>query len=197
MSSSVKIVRWAALVALAAAVVVGVAFAARSVGGSDASGAQPAGTPAAGAPATPEDASGGEQEPADTGGPAGADGSADAAGETSQAPASTSAPRPVGDPVEVLVRQTYSGWDADSSAIVVGAVVAGVIESGGTCTLTVAQGLTEHTASSKGSADASTTTCGRMSVPGGDLDAGEWTAMVSYESPAANGESQWFSVVVP
>ncbi|MGY2067549.1 hypothetical protein [Blastococcus sp. SYSU DS0619] len=192
MSSSVKIVRWAVFVALAAAVVVGVAFAARSVG-SDAADAESTGSSAAGGSTTPEVAAGTDEAPQNSD----SDGSTGAGGETPQATASSSAPAPAEDPIGVLVRQTYSGWDPDSSSVVVGAVVAGIIESGGTCTLTVAQGLTELTASSKGVADASTTTCGRMSVPGEDMDAGEWTALVSYESPAADGESQTFSVVVP
>jgi hypothetical protein len=101
-----------------------------------------------------------------------------------------------GSGVPVIV--TYSGWEDTSAAIEVGAYISGVIEDGGTCTLTLHRDGAEVTASAAGMADASSTTCGRgLTVPGAELSPGTWEAVVSYESPTSSGTSDDVEVEVP
>ena len=98
---------------------------------------------------------------------------------------------------QVSVTQTYADWDAGSTAIVVDAQVTGVIESGGTCTLTLTREGRSARATAPATPDAATTYCGEMAVPGDELISGAWTGAVSYSSPRAEGSSPSFSVVVP
>lgn len=81
------------------------------------------------------------------------------------------------------VRITYALADQTAGGVTVGALVAGVIEDGGECTLTLQQGDRSASTSREGLADASTTACGQLLVPFTDLGPGPWTATVSYTSP--------------
>jgi hypothetical protein len=98
---------------------------------------------------------------------------------------------------QVDVSQTYSGWEADSSTLTVGGYVSGVVESGGTCTLTVTKGKSVARATSSASPDASTTDCAQLAVPGAKLSSGTWSGVLSYESSTSTGQSQPFAMVVP
>ena len=101
-----------------------------------------------------------------------------------------------GSDVPVVV--TYAGWEETSAAVEVGAHVTGLIEDGGTCTLTLTRDGVEVTASAAGMADASSTTCGSgFTVPGAELAGGTWSAVVSYESATASGSSEDVTVEVP
>lgn len=92
---------------------------------------------------------------------------------------------------------TYSDWNADTSAVEAGAFVPGVVESGGTCTLTLTQGGSTVTATAPGDPEASQTTCGALSIPGSEVFSGMWRAVVSYESDTSQATSDGAEVAVP
>ena len=101
-----------------------------------------------------------------------------------------------GSDVPVVV--TYSGWQDTSAAVEVGAYVGGLVEDGGTCTLTLTKGGEEVATSTAGMADASSTSCGSgLTVPGVELASGTWSAVVSYESATSSGSSDDVAVEVP
>jgi hypothetical protein len=108
----------------------------------------------------------------------------------------TDAPQtPTSGPADVVL--TYAGWDAASGTVQAGGYVGGRVESGGTCTLTLTRGAETQTASGPASADASTTICESVILPGGQVSAGRWQAVLSYSSPAAEGRSTALDVDVP
>ena len=92
---------------------------------------------------------------------------------------------------------TYSGWVDSPAGVEVGAYVAGVAESGGTCTLTLTAGTHSVTAEVAGEPDAASTSCPNLTVPGAKLSSGTWRAVVSYDSPSVSGKSAPVSVDVP
>lgn len=100
-----------------------------------------------------------------------------------------------GTGVDVVV--TYYGWDDALAGVEVGAYVAGTAETGGTCTLTLTSGSDSASASGAGEPDASSTSCLGLVVPGSELSSGTWSAVVSYESATAQGESNAVEVAVP
>lgn len=89
----------------------------------------------------------------------------------------------------VPVVMTYSGWNASAHQVMVGGYVTGVIESGGTCTLTLTRAGARVTASRPARPDAATTACGGLTVPGSSLSSGTWKAVLSYASKASTGTS--------
>ena len=97
----------------------------------------------------------------------------------------------------VVVSSTFSGWDASAGEIVAGGFVGDVVETGGTCTLTVTRAGVTASGSSEALPDASTTSCGEMRAGGRDLVPGTWDAVVSYTSARSTGASAVFSVVIP
>lgn len=109
-------------------------------------------------------------------------------------PPVTSAPTP-GAPVSVFV--THSGWNAGTRAVDASGYVAGVIESDGTCTLTLTLADRTATVSAAAQPDATTTSCGNLLVPGAQLSTGTWRAVLSYRSPQHVGASKAFEVQVP
>jgi hypothetical protein len=99
-----------------------------------------------------------------------------------------------GGRVDVVL--TYVGFDASAGTVQANGFAAGVLENGGTCTLTLSRSGEEVTATSTASADASTTTCGLLeSDPG--VGPGTWNAVLTYSSGHAHGTSQSAQVVVP
>ncbi|MGY1719543.1 hypothetical protein ACI8AG_10920 [Blastococcus sp. SYSU DS0552] len=121
-------------------------------------------------------------------------------GETTPVPSAappTPAATPSAAPRAVDVSPTYSGWDRPTAGVVVGGVVSGVIEGGGTCTATLTRNGVSAEGSSDGVPDARTTSCGEIRVPGDRLSSGEWSATLTYRSPTSAGESATFTVVVP
>lgn len=98
---------------------------------------------------------------------------------------------------EVAVTATYAEWDASLGQVVVGGYVAGVVENGGTCTLTLTQGGKTATRTVDAAADASTTVCGAVSVDGDELAAGTWSAVLSYRSDGHSGAAEAWDVEVP
>lgn len=108
----------------------------------------------------------------------------------------TDAPRPAAGR-DVAVTVTYSGWDNQAADVEVDGFVAGVVEQGGTCTLTLTSGSATVTQQHPAQADASTTQCGTVTVPGARLTAGQWRAVLGYSSATSSGASTPVSVTVP
>jgi hypothetical protein len=73
----------------------------------------------------------------------------------------------------------------------VDAYVEGVIEDGGTCTVTATQGSQIVTGSSKGSADVRNTNCVNIPI---SLSGGHWSIVVSYSSASYEGKSTSYPV---
>lgn len=83
---------------------------------------------------------------------------------------------------------TTKDWDAAAQALDVSAIVTGIVESGGTCTVTVTSGSTVRTATSTGVAAGSYTGCSAVAIK--DLAAGSWQVRVRYSSTKSVGSSQ-------
>jgi hypothetical protein len=75
--------------------------------------------------------------------------------------------------------------------------VAGVVESDGTCTLTLRRGTDSVSVHSPGEADATTTICGGLTIGADELTPGSWEAVLSYEDGTASGTSSSTAVEVP
>ncbi len=73
----------------------------------------------------------------------------------------------------------------------VDAYIEGVIEDGGTCTVTATQSSQVVSASSKGAADVRNTNCVNMPI---SLSGGHWSIRVSYSSASYEGKSTSFPV---
>lgn len=136
--------------------------------------------------------------------------SAQAEGRTSVVPAATSSPpytiKP--EPTKVAtdspqsrsvgqadVSITYATYDKAGHAVQASGFVAGIIEDGGVCTLTLTKGTDVVTATSTATADATTTSCGLLQTSG-TLSAGTWSAVLSYSSSKAEGRSRALQVAV-
>jgi hypothetical protein len=152
--------------------------------------------------------SAGEEEQAATGGSA-----SSVASPSSGAPASaaaTTSPSAVGTvpdrdgavatdaarPTATDVVLSYLVWDGAAGAVLAGGYVSPVVEDGGTCTLELSRDGESVSASSTALPDASTTSCGELRVPGGELEPGEWSAVLTYESDTASGTSEPLDVQV-
>ena len=96
----------------------------------------------------------------------------------------------------VSVVVTYSGWNASLKQAMAGGYVNGVIESGGTCTLTLSKAGVQVTAQGQARPDAATTACGGLTVPGAKLGAGTWQAVLSYTSATSTGSSTPVEIAV-
>lgn len=81
---------------------------------------------------------------------------------------------------------TYSEADAAGDAVMVGAYVAGLIEDGGRCTMTLTLDGASVSTGTDGVADVGTTSCGQMSAPLAELSPGTWTVDVTYSSPTGS-----------
>lgn len=86
-------------------------------------------------------------------------------------------------PTVAALQITYAGPDEAAGGIAVGAYVAGLIEEGGRCTLTLSKDGESAGAESEALPDASTTSCSQLLVPFSELEPGTWTAEVTYTSP--------------
>jgi hypothetical protein len=94
-----------------------------------------------------------------------------------------------------VVVVTYADWV--DGGVEVDGYVSGSVEDGGTCRLTLTQGNQVRTAEGAGMADASTTSCGSLVVPGGGLPAGDWDAVLAYLSGGSTTTSERAVVTVP
>jgi hypothetical protein len=103
-------------------------------------------------------------------------------------PVASAAPTASGDArAKVVPFITTADWDAGARALDVSAIVPGVVESGGTCTITVTSGATVRTATSDGVGASSYTGCEAVAVKG--LAAGTWQVRVAYASEKSAGTS--------
>jgi hypothetical protein len=97
---------------------------------------------------------------------------------------------------EVPVSITFYGWNPTSEEVQVGGYVAGVVEDGGVCTLTLTNGGTTVTGRTDALPDASATACGAVTVPGTEVGPGTWQAVLSYSSAGHSGTSDAVDVEV-
>ena len=100
-------------------------------------------------------------------------------------------------PSETDVVLSFVGWDEDTASVQVGGYVTPVVEDGGTCTVDLTRGDVTVEASGPALADATTTVCGGLAVPGNQLSAGTWQAVLRYESAQTAGTSEPLTVEVP
>jgi hypothetical protein len=91
---------------------------------------------------------------------------------------------------DVLVEVTFAGWNPADREAEIGGFVSGVVEDGGTCTLTLSKGGETVSAEAEGMADASTTSCGEVAVGADRLSAGTWEAVLSYASATSAGSAE-------
>lgn len=91
----------------------------------------------------------------------------------------------------------YAEWDAAGNRVVAAGFVPGVVESGGTCTLTLENAGTTVEVTRQAEADATTTNCGALAVPRGKLVPGSWQVTLGYDSAGSHGTSQPATVEVP
>ena len=118
-------------------------------------------------------------------------------GSTVPSPSAAPTTAPPADgrtPTSVVV--TFAEWSTASGAVEA-AGLADVVESGGTCTLTLTQGAATVTTSITAEPDAASTSCGTLTVPRADLAPGRWTGVLRYASTASVGESASFTIEVP
>ncbi|MGY1635031.1 hypothetical protein ACI78V_00060 [Geodermatophilus sp. SYSU D00742] len=122
-------------------------------------------------------------------------GAADEEDEPADAPAAQSPALDTARPTEADLVVTYSGFDVPTGAVLVGAYVAGVLENGGECGLSLSDGSTERTATVEAVADARTTSCGELTLP--EMTPGSWSGQVTYTSARGTTLSRDVEVVVP
>ncbi|HUS25902.1 MAG TPA: hypothetical protein VMY99_00965 [Nevskiaceae bacterium] len=79
----------------------------------------------------------------------------------------------------------------------VSSYVPGVFEDGGTCTVTLTKGSQQVQKQGSGTKNVSTTQCPNTVIPRAEFSTGTWTAVVSYSSATAKGNSAPGSVEVP
>jgi hypothetical protein len=108
-------------------------------------------------------------------------------------PLATDGPRP--DDTDVVL--SYAVWDEAAGAVVAGGYVSPVVEDGGTCSLEVSRDGNVVRATTEGIADATTTVCDGLALPGDELRPGTWSVVLRYESDTASGESEPLEVEVP
>ena len=85
---------------------------------------------------------------------------------------------------------------APSGDVEVGAFVT-ALDASGTCTLTATSGSRTRVTTSQAVPDATTTSCGYLAFPAGELARGTWDLVVTYASEGARGTSQPARLDVP
>jgi hypothetical protein len=95
---------------------------------------------------------------------------------------------------EVLV--TWSGWDDGLGGIAVDGYV-DVVESDGTCRLTVTNGVVTVTTTGEATADALSTSCAGLVVSSESLTPGRYEVRLEYTSPTTTVASDPLAVDVP
>ncbi len=91
---------------------------------------------------------------------------------------------------------TYWGQESPGTDFEANGRVAGVIESDGTCTLTLTKGGKSVSTKRTALANAQDTTCGLMTIKFSSLTAGDWKAVLSYSSSKSQGSSSAIVVKV-
>lgn len=96
-------------------------------------------------------------------------------------------------PVTVLM--TYGEWNPQTGAVEAGAVVQGVLEAEGTCTLLLVGNGQSQEAVVSAEPDVATMSCGGLSVP--DVAPGTYEATIAYASDRSEAVSDEFTIEVP
>lgn len=97
-------------------------------------------------------------------------------------------PKPTPGAPKSSVTPIMTTWSATPNVEVRG-YVPGINEDGGTCTLTLTKGGQTVTASGAATPDATTVSCGLITINWGKLSPGAWSATLSYSSPHYEGGS--------
>lgn len=84
---------------------------------------------------------------------------------------------------------SYWGQDKSGQPLEVNGYVTGIIEKGGTCTLTLVKGSEKVTDSRTSLDNAQDTSCGLFVIPKSRLSNGSWSVQLSYSSARASGAS--------
>ncbi len=92
---------------------------------------------------------------------------------------------------------SYAVWEEATASLDAAGYVNPVIEDGGTCTLRLTGDGGSISVTTPGFADATTTICSPLSVPGERLAAGTWTLRLAYSSATTDVVSRPLSVDVP
>ena len=109
----------------------------------------------------------------------------------------TDEPQPIAASDDATVQITYFGWNPDARAVELAGFVASVVETDGTCTLTLTKGQDSRTTSTAATPNVTNTACGEQLLPGDQLSSGTWSAVLSYDSPTSHGVSEPVEVDVP
>ncbi len=155
----------------------------------------PSPSPSAGSPApeeTPTAGTGSPSAPEETAEPT-EEPAPEEDAEEEEEPEATDPPRP--GSADVVLSSAY--WDPAEAALLADGYVGSVVEEGGTCTLEVSREGSFVRATAEGLADATTTVCGGLALPGDELGPGTWSVVLRYESDGASGESAPLEVEVP
>ena len=110
--------------------------------------------------------------------------------------APTARPTPDHSIASVAVTVTTSGWDAKAQQLWVAGFVP-TPEEGGTCTLTATKVTQSVVVQRSATPDATTTTCGSVTIDGARLSPGTWTAVLAYQSPTRAGAAGPVTIEVP
>lgn len=90
-----------------------------------------------------------------------------------------------------------ASYYASDQVFELSAFVSGVFESTGVCKVTLTKGSTVITRESAGFQNSSYTSCTPISIPRANFpSSGEWSVVVSYTSPTAQGSSQSKTVMI-
>lgn len=88
-------------------------------------------------------------------------------------------------------------YNTDNGQVSVNGYVDGIVESGGSCTLSLVDTSGKTVTSTRSAQpDASTTTCGRSIISGTKLHPGTWSATLSYTSDKYTGVSDKVSIEI-
>lgn len=113
------------------------------------------------------------------------------------APTATPPPTTPG-PASVEVVTTWSLWDATTGEAQVAGFVPELVEDGGTCILTMVSGDDVVEASMPATPDASSTSCGAVSVERSAIPhSGDWVATLRYVSSSSSGAAPPVTIGVP
>lgn len=95
-----------------------------------------------------------------------------------------------------LVTPMIVSYGQTKDGVEVSARVPGIVEDGGTCTLTLSMGSEKVTASKKAVSNVSEVSCGFITISNSKLSPGNWSAAVSYLSDKYRGNSDNVTVEV-
>ncbi len=114
------------------------------------------------------------------------------------APSSSPSPSSSGGGKAAAVSLQGVFWDATSQSVIGQAFVTNIIESNGSCTLTLSRsGAADVKATVSAYADATVTYCRKIIIPKSSISPGTWTATIAYSSPTSSGTSSTETVQVP